>query len=69
VSSGQTDLRALNAVRAWLVLYSGLKPPDRISVLKPAHRKSAVYRLEGMGRQSPVRRCTTTALGKSRTVT
>jgi hypothetical protein len=49
MSSAQRDVRAHDAVRAWLALHPRQTPPDRITILKPEHQKSAVYRLEGGG--------------------
>lgn len=44
-----TDLLEHPALKAWCTLDLGLRHPHCVTTLKPAHRKSAVYRLEGVG--------------------
>ena len=44
-----TDLLGHPAVKAWRAIYPESIYPHRIFTLKPAYRKSAVYRLEGIG--------------------
>jgi hypothetical protein len=67
----RTDLLEHRAVKAWRRLLPGRVEPESIEILRESKRKSAVYRLEGIGpRGSTViaKRCPTATALIERTV-